>query len=1006
VASLGGSRQCSVLAILLLHANEVVPSDRLIDLVWDGSAPPTAATALQGYVSQLRKAIEPDRAQPSLIITEGRGYVARVAPGQLDISRFEQLTRQGRDHLAAGRPQQAADTFADALALWRGPALANVRNEAFAQEPIRRLDELRIAATEDHVEARLALGEHRELVAQLETLVAQHPLRERLRGQLMLALYLSGRQAEALEAFATGRRLLVDELGIEPGEPLRTLHQRILEQDPALAAPHSAAADRPPRSPGRHRRRNQAAALAAVALAAAVAVVALAVDGEQAASSRPPANSLVLLDAESGRVEATIDVGGTPTSVAVGEGAAWVLNADDQTITRVDERTRAARTFGSGGVPTDLAAGAGALWVGNGTRTRAQFIGPVATSVVRVDPSTTAVRAAVSLPKARGFTSNLQQDHLAVTPDAVWAVNPDATVSRIDPRADAVSTVVRRLSAGAVAAGDEGVWALGLDSSLARIDPASASVDKRIRVAANTLSSIAVGAGAVWAAAPYDGTVWRVDPEPRLIQRTIDVGAGVTDVAYGRGSVWALNSLRGTVSRIDPKTNRVAATVRLGNTPRQIAVGSAGVWVTVAGAAGAPVAAAPDSPQGGPALPASTCGRVFYGGSGVPDRLIVSDMPLRGGGALPTPQMSEAIAHVLRQRGFRAGRLRIGYQSCDDSTAQTGISDEAKCAANAKLYVHTPAVIGEIGPFNSSCAYGQIPIANGAGLAMISPTNSDIGLTHATPLTPEGLVASLYPTGERNYVRIFPREDAHAAAAALFARDVGAHRVAVISDGGYGEGFAPHFARAAGRLGIDVLPVRRWNPKARGYDRLADSVARADPDAVYVAGLLDSNGARVIHDLRAKLPSSSELIANDGFLPVAALFKGAGSAARGVYVTRSGRSPDRLPPEGRQFVAQFAATQGTRPVYFESVYAAQAAELLLDAIARADGSRESVVAALRRTRVKRGLVGSIAFDSEGDMTRAPVTVFRVLRGGGSALVSSTEGAQTLRTISVPSELLH
>ena len=1003
MASLGGSRQRSVLAILLLNANEVVSSDRLIDLIWDGSAPPTAATALQGYVSQLRKAIEPDRTEPTVIITEGRGYTARLAPGQLDVSRFEQLTREGRDHLAAGRAQQAVDSLAHALALWRGPALANVRNEAFAQEPIRRLDELRIAAIEDHVEALLASGRHGDVIAQLETLVAQHPLRERLRGQLMLALYRSGRQAEALEAFAAGRRLLVDELGIEPGEPLRALHQRILEQDPALAAPHPAAADRPQRADGGRRRR--AVLLAAGALAAAVAVVVLAVDDEQAAAPGPPANSLVLLDAESGRVQATIDVGGTPTSVAVGEGAAWVLNADDQTITRVDERTHAARTFGSGGIPTDLGVGAGAVWVGNGTRTRAQFIGPVATSIVRVDPSTTAVRAAVSLPEAHGFTSNLQQDHIAVTPDAVWAVNPDATVSRVDPRAGTVSTVVRHLSAGAVAAGDEGVWALGLDSSLARIDPATASVGKRIGVAANTLSSIAVGAGAVWAAAPYDGTVWRIDPEPRLLQRTIDVGAGVTDVAYGHGSVWALNSLRGTVSRIDPETNRVATTVRLGNTPRQIAVGSAGVWVTVAGPAGAPLAAAADAPRGGPALPATTCGRVFYGGSGVPDRLIVSDMPLRGGGALPTPQMSEAIAYVLRQRGFRAGRLRVGYQSCDDSTAQAGIFDDAKCAANAKLYAKTRAVIGEIGPFNSGCAYGQIPIANRAGLAMISPTNSDIGLTHATPLTPEGLVASLYPTGQRNYVRIFAREDAHAAAAALVARDIGAHRVAVLSDGGYGEGFAPHFSRAARRLGIDVLPARRWNPKAGGYARLAEAVARAGPDAVYLAGLLDSNGGRVIRDLRAKLPSGSELIANDGFLPVAALFKGAGSAARGVYVTRSGRSPDRLPPEGRQFVAQFAATQGTRPVYFESVYAAQAAELLLDAIARAGGSRESVVAALRRTRVKRGLLGSIAFDSEGDVTRAPVTVFRVLRGGGSELVSSTEGAQTLRTISVPPELL-
>ena len=1004
-AALGGPRQRSVLAILLLDANQVVPSERLIDLIWGESAPPTAATALQGYVSQLRKAIEPDRTAPSVILTEGPGYVARVAPDQLDVSRFEQLVSRGRTDLAAGRAQEAADGFAEALALWRGPALANVRNEAFAHEPIRRLEELRIAAVEDHLDARLALGRHSEVVAELEALVSEHPLRERLRGQLMLALYRSGRQAEALEAFTAARRLLVDELGIEPGEPLRVLHQQILEHDPSLAAPEPEPTDRPLPPPQRSRRRVVAAVFVASVLVAAVAVVALGGDDRPAVPSGPPANSLALLDAESGRLQATIDVGGTPTSVAVGEGAAWVLNADDQTITRVDERTRAVKTFGSGGVPTDLAAGAGALWVGNGERTRAQFIGPVATSIVRVDPSTTAVRAAVRLPDPGGFTSNIQQDHIAVTRDAVWAVNPDASVSRVDPRADEVSAVVRRLDAGAVAAGDEGVWALSLDSQLARIDPGTASVDKRIRVAANTLSAIAVGAGAVWAAAPYDGTVWRVDPEPRLVQRTIDVGTGVTDVAYGLGSVWALNSLRGTVSRIDPETNRVVAKVALGNTPRQIAVGAGGVWVTVAGAAGAPVAAAGEAPEGGPALPAATCGRVFYGGSGVPDRLIVSDMPLRGGGALPTLQMSEAIAHVLRQRGFRAGRLRIGYQSCDDSTAQAGIFDETKCSANAKLYAETAAVIGEIGPFNSGCAYGQIPIANRAGLAMISPTNSDIALTHATPVAPEGLVESLYPTGERNYVRIFPREDAQAAAAARFARDAGARRVAVLSDGGYGEGFAFHFSRSARRIGVDVVASRRWDGKARRYDRLADAVARADPDVVYLAGLLDSNGGRLIRDVRASLRPGTEVIANDGFLPIAQLFESAGSSARGVYITRSGLSPDSLPREGRHFVAQFAATQGTRPVYFESVYAAQAAELLLDAIARSDGTRDSVVAALRRTRLKRGLLGSIAFNSEGDMTRAAVTVFRALRGGGSGPVTSTDGAETVRIISVPSELV-
>ena len=342
-----------MLAILLLHAEQVVPSDRLIDLIWGESAPPTAATALQGYVSQLRKVIEPDRSTPSVIVTQGSGYVARIAPGQLDMARFEQLVARGRADLAANRPQEAADVLSEALALWHGPALENVRNEAFAQEPIRRLEEMRIAAVEDHLDARLALGRHREAVAELETLVAEHPVRERLRGQLMLALYRSGRQAEALEAFAAGRRLLVDKLGIEPGDQLRALHQRILEQDRALAAPQPPPADRPSSAPRAHRRRYLAAVLAAATLAAAVAVVAAGGDDEPpAAPGRPAANSLVLLDAETGRLKATFDVGGTPTSVAVGEGAAWVLNADDQTITRVDERTRAVKTFGSGGVPT------------------------------------------------------------------------------------------------------------------------------------------------------------------------------------------------------------------------------------------------------------------------------------------------------------------------------------------------------------------------------------------------------------------------------------------------------------------------------------------------------------------------------------------------------------------------------------------------------------------------------------------------------------------------------
>ena len=1017
VLPLGGARQRGVLAILLLHAGEIVPSERLVDLIWGESPPPTAATALQGYISQLRKAIEPARpagTPPRVIVTAPPGYLVRLEPGQLDLERFEEMVERGRADLVAGRPQLAADALGEALGLWRGPTLVNVRGERFADDAIRRLEELRVAAIEDHVEARLALGHHRQEVAELEGLIAEHPLRERLRAQLMLALYRSDRQAEALATFTTARRMLVDELGIEPGDQLRMLHEAILRQDAALdlavpAAVSATHADTEVRAPA-HRsvpRHAAAAAIAVVALAAGgLALLVGLFDGGGDGPAATTANSLVLLDPRDGTRRATFGVGGTPTSVAAGAGAAWVLNADDQTISRIDARTRAVKTFSSGGVPTDLAAGAEMLWVANGMRSRAQFVGPVATSVVALDATSTAVRGAVALPVPRGFTSNLQQDHLAVAPDAVWAVNPDASVSRIDPRTTERVAVVRGVRAAALGLGDEGLWALELDSSLARIDPRANRVDRHVRVAATSLSSVAVGGGAVWAAAPYDGTVWRVDTKPRLVQRTIDVGVGVSDVAYGMGSVWAVNSLRGTVTRINPRTNRLTKTVTLGNTPRQISVGAGGVWLTVAGSAGAPLPAA-EAPPGGAALPASTCGRVFYGGKGVPQRLIVSDMPLRGRD-LPTLQMSEAIAYVLRQRGFRAGRFSVGYQACDDSTAQTGSFDPEKCAANAKLYAASPAVIGEVGPYNSGCAVVQIPIANrapGGGLAMISPTNSDVGLTRASPITPEGLLDVLYPSGRRNYVRIYPGEDVQAAAAAVHARELGAKRVAVISDGGYGRPWAFNFSRAARRLGVTVVLARRWRPQARTYAKLAVAVARTRPDAVYVSGLLDTNAGRFIKDLRARLPSRIALIGNEGLLPVSRLFGGSGAAARGMYLSTAELPLERLPPEGRHFVSQFAATQGSRPVHPQSVYAAQAADAMLDAIADSDGSRASVLAELRAWRARRGLIGSFRFDAAGDTTSAPIVIVRARRGDGSPTVLSTDGADVAAVIDVPPRLL-
>ena len=229
---LPSGRHGALLALLLLHANEVVPTDRLIDELWGNEPTENAATALYGYVSQLRKALGDGGRQ--LLRTRAPGYLIELESAQLDATRAEALVADGRAALRAGEPARAATILREALSLWRGPPLTELAFESFAQVEIRRLEELRLAALEERIEADLALGRHGDVIGELEALVAEHPLRERLRGQLMLALYRGGRQAEALAAYQDGRRALVEELGIEPSRPLQELEQAILRQDPAL----------------------------------------------------------------------------------------------------------------------------------------------------------------------------------------------------------------------------------------------------------------------------------------------------------------------------------------------------------------------------------------------------------------------------------------------------------------------------------------------------------------------------------------------------------------------------------------------------------------------------------------------------------------------------------------------------------------------------------------------------------------------------------------------------
>ena len=225
-----GTRQRALLAMLLMRANEVVSSDRLLDELWGAEPPATGTKALQVRISQLRKALP----RADVVETRSPGYIIRLDPHQLDLTRFEELLVQARVELGEGDARRAAETAGEALSLWRGPPLDDLASSPFVRGDIRRLEELRLVAVELRIDAILVLGGNGELIGELEALVAEHPLRERLREQLMLVLYRQGRQAEALAEYQEARDALVDELGIEPGAGLQRLHKAILLHDPAL----------------------------------------------------------------------------------------------------------------------------------------------------------------------------------------------------------------------------------------------------------------------------------------------------------------------------------------------------------------------------------------------------------------------------------------------------------------------------------------------------------------------------------------------------------------------------------------------------------------------------------------------------------------------------------------------------------------------------------------------------------------------------------------------------
>jgi branched-chain amino acid transport system substrate-binding protein len=381
--------------------------------------------------------------------------------------------------------------------------------------------------------------------------------------------------------------------------------------------------------------------------------------------------------------------------------------------------------------------------------------------------------------------------------------------------------------------------------------------------------------------------------------------------------------------------------------------------------------------------------------------LIPSDMPFQGISSLAeTLQMSDAIRFVLAQHHFKAGPYSVAYQSCDNSISQTGNYDVGKCKRNAIAYAANRRVIGVIGAYHSACAAAQLAVlarARGGPLGMIGLSATSVGLTHTGPGTSRGEPQMYYPHGVRTFVRVNVADDRQGAANALFAKRLGVRMLYVLHDTDpYGFGIASNVRHAATKLGIAVVGFERWDPQARTYTGIARKIQRAGADGVFLGGIApDSNGAALVKSLRSVLGERFRILAPDGFTPFAPFAQLAGPAAEGVTVSFPATPPERLRGEGQRFVADFRKAVG-RPVEAYSVVAAQATEVLLDAIARSDGTRASVRAQLFKTRVSNGILGSFSIDRNGDTTAGAVTIYRIVGGSPRVVDVITPPANLVR----------
>ena len=521
---LGGPKQRALLAFLLLHTNEAVSRDRLIEALWGERPPASVDQSLDSYISRLRRLVDPER-----IGRHPEGYRLHVERDELDLLRFEALVEKGRLH--------------DALKLWRGEALADILFEPFAAAESSRLEDRRLDVLEERVTVDLAAGAGAELVPELERLVRSQPLRERFTAQLALALYRAGRQSAALEELRKIRRRLAEELGLAPGPELQELERRILAHDPTLA-PDGCPMPAPKRTRTSRRSAVAALAIALVAGTTAAGIVAMLGHATVARVVRLPA---------------------APSAMTVAAGSLWAAVPSEQAVLRLDGRSGAViDRIPTVGQPGSLAVGAGGIWVAS----------TLSGVVERIDPSTEQISERIVV--GQEHTTALAYAHHTLwvadaSDDAIIEIDPDSGEPRRTIALDARPT--------ALAVGEHALWVAEHDAgTIQEINLASHQPVATIAVG-NGPSALALGAGALWVANSLDSTVSRVDPSRAIVTATISVPSGPSALAEDGASVWVASQYADSVSRIAPSRNVVVDRVPVDDEPDAVVAAGGRVWI-------------------------------------------------------------------------------------------------------------------------------------------------------------------------------------------------------------------------------------------------------------------------------------------------------------------------------------------------------------------------------------------------------------------------------------------